>query len=152
MSEHCDGGLKMPNIYYFCYSVKMSWLYKLLDPQNYSPWKVLLLSYIQKFGGDKILHLSKEGLLYLAKKVNPFWHDILVNFSKLKNKLKVENNTDILYQSIWLNPNIKMDGKMILKGRYIENCIFFINDLVSDNNTLFSYEEFEKSIISILIF
>ena len=33
---------------------------------------------------------------------------------------------------------------MILKGKYIENCIFFINDLVLDNNTLFSYEEFEK--------
>ena len=84
-------------------------------------------------------------MLYLAKTVNPFWHDILVILLKLKNKLKVENNTDILAQSIWLNPNIKMDGKMILKGRYIENCIFFINDLMSDNNTLFSYEEFVKT-------
>lgn len=41
---------------------------------------------------------------------------------------------------------------MILKFKYIENCIIVINDLVSDDNTLFSYEEFiKKSIISILI-
>jgi hypothetical protein len=40
----------------------MSWLYKLLDPMNMSPWKILLLSYIEKFGGDKILYLKKEGL------------------------------------------------------------------------------------------
>lgn len=85
----------------------------------------MLLSYIQKISGDKILHLSQDGLLYLAKKVNPFRHDIPVNFSKLQNKFKVENNTDSLAQSIWLNRN-----------KYIENCVFFSNDLVSDNDTL----------------
>lgn len=64
--EHCDGGLKKPNIYCVCFTVNMSWLYKLLDPQNYSSWKVLLLSYIQKFKKDKIFHLSQEGLLKLS--------------------------------------------------------------------------------------
>jgi hypothetical protein len=40
----------------------MSWLHKLLDPFNHSPWKVLLLDYIQKWGGNNILYMSKEGL------------------------------------------------------------------------------------------
>ena len=33
---------------------------------------------------------------------------------------------------------------MILRFKYVENSIFFINDLMSDNNTLFSYDEFKK--------
>jgi hypothetical protein len=32
-------------------ALKISWLHKLLDPFNHSPWKVLLLGYIQKWGG-----------------------------------------------------------------------------------------------------
>jgi hypothetical protein len=33
-------------------ALEMSWLHKLLDPFNHSPWKVLLLGSIQKWGGS----------------------------------------------------------------------------------------------------
>jgi hypothetical protein len=36
----------------------MSWLYKLLAPMNMSPWKSLLQSYVEKYGGDKILYFK----------------------------------------------------------------------------------------------
>ena len=52
----------MPNIQYFYKALKMPWLHKLLDPFNHSPWKVLLLGSMQKWGGSNILYLSKEGL------------------------------------------------------------------------------------------
>ena len=54
----------------------MSWLHKLLDPFNHSPWKVLLLGYIQKWGGSNISYLSKEGLEKIAEKINPFWKNV----------------------------------------------------------------------------
>jgi hypothetical protein len=38
-NEYEDGGLKMPNIQSFYKPLKMSWLHKLLDPFNHSPWK-----------------------------------------------------------------------------------------------------------------
>jgi hypothetical protein len=50
--------------------------HKLLDPFNHSPWKVLLLGYIQKWGGSNILYLSKERLKKIAGKANPFWKDV----------------------------------------------------------------------------
>jgi hypothetical protein len=43
------------------------------------PWTILLLSYIEKYGGGKILYLKKEGLETLSDKLNPFWRDILLN-------------------------------------------------------------------------
>ena len=61
----------------------MSWLYKLLDSLNMSPEQILVLSYIEKYGGDKILCLKKEGLESISDKLNPFWRDILLNWSKL---------------------------------------------------------------------
>jgi hypothetical protein len=56
INEYEEGGLKMPNIQSFYKALKMSWLHKLLDPFNHSPWKVLLLGYIQKWGGLQKRH------------------------------------------------------------------------------------------------
>jgi hypothetical protein len=36
--EYEEGGLKMTNIQSFYKALKMSWLHKLLDPFNHSPW------------------------------------------------------------------------------------------------------------------
>jgi len=46
-----EGGLKMPHIKSLCCALKMTWINKLLDPLNFSPWKTLLLSSIQRWGG-----------------------------------------------------------------------------------------------------
>jgi hypothetical protein len=43
INEYEEGGIKMPDIQSFYKALKMSWLHKLLDPFNHSPWKVLLL-------------------------------------------------------------------------------------------------------------
>jgi hypothetical protein len=58
INEYEEGGLKMPHIQSFNKALKMSWLHKLLDTFNHSPWKLLLLGYIQKWGGSSILYLS----------------------------------------------------------------------------------------------
>jgi hypothetical protein len=41
-----------------------------------SPWKILLQSYIEKYGGDKILYFKKWGLESISDKINPFWRNI----------------------------------------------------------------------------
>jgi hypothetical protein len=41
-----------------------------------SPWTILLLSYNEKYGGDNILYLKKEGLESISDKLNPFCRDI----------------------------------------------------------------------------
>ena len=48
INNYEEEGLKLPHIQSFCKTLKMSWLQKLLDPMNMSPWKILLLSYIEK--------------------------------------------------------------------------------------------------------
>ena len=81
-----DGGLKMIDIKLFCQALKMTWIKKYIDPLNFSPWKILLIDSLEKWGGDKILLLGKEGLDTVASTSNPFWKDILDNFSNLQNE------------------------------------------------------------------
>ena len=50
INEYEEGGLKMPNIQSFYKALKMSWLHKLLDPFNHSPWKVLFIGFYTKMG------------------------------------------------------------------------------------------------------
>ena len=127
-------GLKLPHIESFCKALKMSWLYKLLDPMNMSRWQILLLSYIEKYGGDKI-YLKKEGLESISNKLNPFWRDILLNLSELlPPKDEEENNIiNILSQPIWLNCNIKRNGIFFIIDKYCYNGVFFIKDIISED-------------------
>jgi hypothetical protein len=49
----------MPNIQSFYKALKMSWLHKLLDPFNHSPWKALLLGSMQKWGVMSYFNLMR---------------------------------------------------------------------------------------------
>ena len=143
INEYEEGGIKMPHIESFCYALKMSWIHKLLDPLNHSPWKVLLLNSLQKFGGDRILYLGREGMECLARKLNPFWKDVFMNYSKILKDQTVRDGKDVLSQSIWLNPCIKIGGQMCVNAKCCENNVFFVNDLVSNNRKFYSFEEFQ---------
>ena len=70
----------------------MTWLHKLLDPLNISPWKTLLLETLQKFGGDNTLYLNNEGLSLLANRFNSFLRDIFNNSKQSKTKTKGGRN------------------------------------------------------------
>jgi hypothetical protein len=53
--------------------------------------------------------LSKEGLEKIAEKVYPFWKDVFLNLSELKQeKGELVDIQHVLSQPIWLNPVIKI--------------------------------------------
>jgi hypothetical protein len=124
-----DGGLKMIYIKLFCQAFKKTWIKKYIDPLNFSPWKILLIDSLEKWGEDNILLLGKEGLSRETSTLNPFWKDILNNFSNLQNE-KVTDGNDVLSQSIWLNSHIKINNTSPCLKNWIENYIYIINDLL----------------------
>ena len=120
---------------------------ELLDPMNMSEWKILLLSYTGKYGGDKILYLKKEGLESKSDKLNPFRRDILLNLSEMLSPKDEEENSiiNILCQPIWLNFNVKRNGNFFLLLTNIVIMVsFFINDIISEDNQFLSYQEFQS--------
>jgi hypothetical protein len=114
---------------------------ELLDPMNMSLWTILLLSYIEKCGGDKILYLKKEGLESLSDKLNPFWRDILLNLSEMLFPKDEEENSiiNILCQLIWLNFNIKRNGIFFLLMTNIVITVSFLLMILSLKITSFCH-------------
>jgi hypothetical protein len=115
---------------------------KYIDPLNFSPLKILLIDSLEKWGGDNILLLGKEGLNTVASTLNPFWKDILDNFSNLQNE-KVTDGNDVLSQSIWLNSHIKVNKTSPCLKNWIEKDIYIINDLLDQNKQIMSFEIFQ---------
>jgi hypothetical protein len=78
---------------------------------NMLPRKIVLL-YIEKYGGNKILCLKRDGLERISDKLIPFLRDILLNLSELlPPKDEEENNIiNILNQPSCLNVNTKRNG------------------------------------------
>ena len=78
---------------------------------NMPPRKIVLL-YIEKYGGNKILYLKRDGLERISDKLIPFLRYILLNLSELlPPKNEEENNIiNILNQTICLNVNTKRNG------------------------------------------
>ena len=95
MNNYEEGGLKLPHIESYCYALIMSWIQKLLNPMNYSQWKLLLLDKI-----DKVWLLKKVGIQKISTKFNPFWRDIFINWSTILEGEEVNDATYVKCQPI----------------------------------------------------
>ena len=76
MNEKIEGGLQMPHITSFYAALKVAWLKKMLDIDYIAAWKTLLVDALENFGGDKILCLTREGLINSSHKFNSFWKNV----------------------------------------------------------------------------
>ena len=138
------GGLQVPHTATFSQSLKYTWIKKILDIKNNSPWKTLFLDKLEQYGGDKFWYLTKEGLKTLSIKFNPFWKCLINSWSDLPRNVPAAP-TEIQSQPLWLNTNIKIDKKTILWKTWINHSVFFINDLMNDNGGLMTLKELSEN-------
>ena len=58
--------MKIINIKLFCQALKMTWTKKYIYPLQISPWKILLIDSLEKWGERRILLFGKEDLNTVA--------------------------------------------------------------------------------------
>ena len=68
----------MPHVLSFVHALNISWIKRVLDPDNYAPWKVLLTDVLEDLGQDKFWYYSQSALKLLSAKCNPFWKKMLL--------------------------------------------------------------------------
>ena len=123
----------------------MSWINKILDPLNFSPWKTLFLDQYTKFGGDKIWLMNLKSLQIISANFNKFWKDIFQNWGKLLPIIEADMSPNtILSQAVWFHEKIKVNNKIIFYEKWCDAGLFFINDLLNENDAIMSYEEFNR--------
>ena len=133
----------MPHISSFCAALKVAWLKKVLDINYIASWKTLLLDTLEGFGGDKILYLPSEGLLKSLHNFNPFWKSVFEMWAKFERFPPTTPN-EVMSQCIWLNNNIKRNGRKFILSHWIQKGVYFINDLLTNEGKFLSFVEFRN--------
>ena len=78
--------------------------------------------------------------VYGIIKTDSFWHDILVAWHKCNFYNPEPSN--IKHQIIWCNSHIKIDKKVVMWDRVAQHGVNRVEDLLSNQNRMLSYEEF----------
>jgi hypothetical protein len=132
-----DGGLIMPHVLSFVHALTISWVKRVLDPDNYAQWKVLLTEVLDDLGQEKVWYYSQSALKVLSPKFSPFWKNVINVCASLKDDFSTAPE-DILSQPIWHNGRIRVGGQPILFSHWAKSGIFCINDLIKEDGSLLS--------------
>ena len=138
-----NGGVKTPNIELFSLAQKLIWIKKLQDDSNKSDWKTLLISDIERFGGNYVW-LCKDKCPSFFNSLNPFWKDVYHSWIKLTNLNLSPVNIEPLSQPIFHNTDIKINKKTIFYQDWYINGALYVNDLVNELGDFYKWEEFEQ--------
>jgi hypothetical protein len=125
MGNYEDGGLKMPHVLSFVHALNISWIKRVLDPDNYAPWKVLLTDVLENLGQDKFWYYSQSALKVLSAKFNPFWNNVINVWAFVKDDPSTAPE-EIMSQPIWHNGRIRVGGQPVFFSHWAKSGIFFL--------------------------
>ena len=120
----------------FTQTLKLSWIKKILDPNNNSSWKILLSDILENYGYENTWHLQKEGLDIMSKSFNHLGK----MWNKLRGKFQTFSAIDtktVLSQPLWYNKKIKTDDQSIFKKKRGKIGNIFINNLIAHRGIFF---------------
>lgn len=137
--EYEDGGLKMINLNYYIYSLKCTWIRRLITSET--KYKSIFEIYY-----TNVDNLITRGIEFVRKlktnKPNKFWNEVLDSWVKVNNLICPTTFEDILSVNIWDNKDIKIANKTIFYKRWYDKHICFIKDLINDDGTLMDAQTF----------
>jgi hypothetical protein len=109
----------------FVHALKISWIKRVLDPDNYAPWKVLLTDVLEDLGQDKCWYYSQSALKVLSAKFNTFWKNVINVWASVKDDSSTAPG-EILSQPIWHNGRIRVGGQPVFFSHWAKSGIFFL--------------------------
>lgn len=138
INDYSAGGTNLIHLESFAKSMKIFWVKKILNDTYNTEWKTLILDKIQKFGGNYIWHYHSESIKKIGTKLNPFWNDVCKIWSEV---MEIDKNQDILSQTVWYNPEIKVGNKTIYYKNYSDAGINYIRDLLDDDGNFLDHRD-----------
>ena len=117
--DFCEGGLKMINLNLFILSLKTTWVRKLFRTQ--CKWDNILFSTINQ---ETLLNFGNDYISYIKENVvrTKFWKDVF---------------------HAWMNKTIKIENKPVFYEDWFRKCIYFVNDIMSEDGKFLSIDQLE---------
>ena len=124
-----NGGLKLVDLQAKQDSIKISWIFKLEE-------NTFLSACAYETLGKKLNSLVwrcnikvKDAKIEFLDNVNNFWVQVLLAWCKINYKKPVGKEA-VLGQILWMNSNIKVNGRLVIWGSWINKNIITIEDLM----------------------
>ena len=139
MQEYDKGGLKMINLKNYMLALKSTWIRRLI---------VNTSKYVSIFETmyTKINDLINRGLEFtkrlIRNKSNIFWNDVLNSWIEICNKQNETKSEEIGSINIWNNKDITIANNSFFYRRWYEKNIYFIKDILNEDGTLMSFNQF----------
>ena len=135
-----DGGLKLTNLNRFNYSIKLSWVKRLINSNG--EWQSLFETSFN-IKSKQVFELDTKSLELLVRNVkNAFWSEILTHWLmyKSESKLNIDPRTYPIWNTFFItNENLKRQSRYLTRKG-----IVYVNDLYKPDGTLFGYNEFKQ--------
>ena len=135
-----SGGLKMIDLQKFIYSLKASWIKRILDDNN-GPWKQIYLTKLAKYGGKTIFdcNLNPEDIRKLFPKCI-FLQDVLISWREIcqQDDFKVIGKC-----SIWNNAKVKINNKTVFYREWYDKGIIHFESIFDyRSKTFYTFDFF----------
>ena len=136
IKKYIEGGLNMINLNAFVNALKSTWIRRLL--LNESKWQELIKIHINL---EMLTSCNVEYIQDILSTLNnQFWKDVLKSFLDINYETEI-GEEQILKSPLFYNRNIKIDRKYVFYKTWYDKGIRFVNDLVNQNGSFYSYQE-----------
>ena len=141
IGEKKDGGLKSPNLHMQNSVWKVKWVERILEQRK---WNTIIRHQLRMFGGMEYLVNCNFNPAKMNINIREFWLEVLNTFAKLNGKSELESPYDIKSQIINNNQHILIGGKSFYKQKLVDSNIDIIQDWITWNNKIESYERMKS--------
>ena len=126
----------MINLNAFVNALKSIWIRRLL--LNESKWQELIKIHINL---EMLTSCNVDYIQDILSTLNnQFWKDVLKSFLDINYETEI-GEEQILKSPLFYNRNIKIDRKYVFYKTWYDKGIRFVNDLVNQNGSFYSYQE-----------
>ena len=135
-----NGGLKMPNIANFIYSLKCSWIRRIIVSPT-RPW-VMLFESSYCSSRELIEYGPYWGTKVKDKISNDFWKEIFYIWNNVYKLCQLKTESDIFNTPLWFNS--KLANSNLFKKHWNSNGISVIGHIVNSDFQILKREELES--------
>ena len=132
INDYTEGGLRAPDVECQYKALKMPWLFRIYNSQN---WNSVVNIELDKLGGIQLLlqcGYDKSTVRHLPT----FYKEILMYWMEIVSPFGLR---DLI---VWNNKHIKVSNKTIFNAELYSKGVVFIHDFVKCNRTFLGYDDF----------
>ena len=134
-----EGGIDIPYIKAYIYSLKLTWLHKVFSCKR-PKWMALLTNACPDINLAKFFGAG----YFKRKNLNPFWRDVLDAYHVLHEKIEIMDTESLLAEPLFFNDRFTINKQWMNFPEWKRKNVYYVKDLLKEGGTFLRIEEFNR--------